>query len=108
MYETAGDIAMRLRPLKDRILVRLPDKKVSPPRASGIVLITTEDSDLEDTLLGTVLEVGTGHRLTDGTIQPLKFAAGDQVYLKRYVWIPVTVNNEELYLVKSDDVLAKV
>jgi len=108
MYETAGDIAVRLRPLKDRILVRIPDDKAPTTTASGIVLISTENSDIVDTLIGTVLEVGTGHRLSDGTIQPLDFKSGDQVMLKRWVWIPVDVNNEKLYLVKSDDVLAKV
>jgi len=94
---------MKLHPLYDRVIV----KRIEQQRktASGIVI---PDSAAEKPEQGEVLAAGQGRLLSDGTLRPLQLKAGDQVLFGKYAGQTVKVDDEELLVLREDDVLALV
>lgn len=95
---------MNLQPLEDRIVVRPsePEEKT----ASGLVI---PDTAKEKPVQGTVLAVGPGRRSEQsGELIPLDIAVGDKVVYSKYGGTEITVDGEDLLILTSRDVLAKV
>ena len=92
---------MRLKPLGDRIVVR--QIEAEEVTASGIVL---PDTAQEKPLRGEVLAVGEG-RYEAGERVPLDVQAGDEVIYAKYGATEVTVDGEDLLILRESDVLAK-
>jgi chaperonin GroES len=89
-----------LHPLHDRILVqRIEEEKV---RRSGIII---PDSAKEKPQEGKVLAVGKGTVNEDGKKTPLDVKAGDRVLFGKYSGSEVTLNGQELVIMKEEDVL---
>jgi chaperonin GroES len=93
---------MKLKPLGDRLLVRPVEEEETT--ASGIVL---PDTAKEKPQKGEVLAVGDG-KLEDGKRIPLDVAAGDQVLYSKYGGTDITVDGEDLLVLRESDVLAKI
>ena len=92
---------MQLKPLGDRIVIRQIDAE--EVTASGIVL---PDTAQEKPQRGTVLAVGEG-RYEDGERVPLDVVVGDEVIYAKYGGTEVTIDGEELLIIRESDVLAK-
>lgn len=92
---------MGLTPLGDRVVVR--QIEAEEVTASGIVL---PDTAQEKPLRGTVLAVGDG-RWENGTRVPLDVAVGDEVIYSKYGGTDVTVDGEDLLILRESDILAK-
>jgi chaperonin GroES len=93
---------MKLKPLGDRLLVKPVEEEETT--ASGIVL---PDTAKEKPQKGKVLAVGDG-KLEDGKRIPLDVAEGDEVLYSKYGGTDITVEGEELLVLRESDVLAKV
>jgi chaperonin GroES len=93
---------MKLKPLGDRLLVRPVEEEETT--ASGIVL---PDTAKEKPQKGQVLAVGDG-KLEDGKRIPLDVAEGDEVLYSKYGGTDITVDGEDLLVLRESDVLAKV
>ncbi|MDT7514238.1 co-chaperone GroES [Rhodoferax mekongensis] len=91
---------MEIRPLYDRIIVKRIDQQRQT--ASGIVI---PDSATEKPEQGDVIAVGTGRLLHDGAIRPLQVAKGDRVLFGKYAGQTVKVDDQELLVLKEEDVL---
>jgi len=92
---------MKLKPLGDRIVVRqISAEEVT---ASGIVL---PDTAQEKPQRGEVLAVGDG-RYDDGERVPLDVQVGDEVIYSKYGGTEVTIDDEDLLILRESDVLAK-
>jgi chaperonin GroES len=95
---------MNLHPLDDRIVVR--PNEAEEKTASGLVI---PDTAKEKPQQGEVLAVGPGRRSdTSGEIIPLDIKVGDTVLYSKYGGTEVTVEGEDLLVLASRDVLAKV
>jgi chaperonin GroES len=95
---------MTLQPLDDRIVVR-PSEAVETT-ASGLVI---PDTAQEKPQQGEVLAVGPGRRAeATGDIIPLDVAVGDKVVYSKYGGTEITIDGEDLLILTSRDVLAKV
>ncbi|HEY3239947.1 MAG TPA: co-chaperone GroES [Acidimicrobiia bacterium] len=95
---------MNLQPLEDRIVVR--PSEAEEKTASGLVI---PDTAKEKPQQGTVLAVGPGRRSEQsGDIIPLDIVAGDTVVYSKYGGMEITVEGEDLLILTSRDVLAKV
>jgi len=95
---------MNLKPLGDRLLVKPVDEEETT--ASGIVL---PDTAKEKPQKGKVLAVGEGKFDEDGEKRiPLDVAQGDEVLYSKYGGTEVTVDGEDLLVLRESDVLAKV
>lgn len=94
---------MKLRPLYDRIIVKRVD--VETTTASGIVIpdAATEKPDQAE-----VLAVGAGKILDDGSVRALTVQVGDRVLFGKYSGQAVKVDDEELLVMREDDVMAIV
>jgi chaperonin GroES len=93
---------MKLKPLGDRLLVRPVEEEETT--ASGIVL---PDTAKEKPQKGKVLAVGDG-KLEDGKRIPLDVTEGDEVLYSKYGGTDITVDGEDLLVLRESDVLAKV
>jgi chaperonin GroES len=91
---------MKLKPLGDRLLVRPVEEEETT--ASGIVL---PDTAKEKPQKGKVLAVGDG-KLDDGKRVPLDVAEGDEVLYSKYGGTDITVDGEDLLVLRESDVLA--
>jgi chaperonin GroES len=95
---------MNLQPLDDRIVVR--QNEAEEKTASGLVI---PDTAKEKPQQGEVLAVGPGRRSdTSGELIPLDVAVGDTVVYSKYGGTEIVVDGEDLLILTSRDVLAKV
>jgi chaperonin GroES len=95
---------MKLQPLEDRIVVQASEAEETT--ASGLVI---PDTAKEKPQQGEVLAVGPGRRAeSTGELIPLDVAVGDTVVYSKYGGTEFTVDGEDLLILTSRDVLAKV
>ena len=95
---------MKLKPLGDRVLVQPVEEEETT--ASGIVL---PDTAKEKPQKGKVLAVGDGKYDEDGDKRiPLDVSEGDEVLYSKYGGTEITVDGEDLLVLRESDVLAKV
>jgi len=95
---------MALQPLDDRIVLRPNESEETT--ASGLVI---PDTAKEKPQQGSVLAVGPGRRAeTTGELIPLDIAVGDTVVYSKYGGTEITIDGEDLLILTSRDVLAKV
>jgi chaperonin GroES len=95
---------MKLKPLDDRIVVKA--NEAEERTASGLVI---PDTAKEKPQQGTVLAVGPGRRSEQsGDLIPVDVAAGDTVLYSKYGGTEITVDGEDLLILSSRDVLAKI
>ena len=91
---------MKFRPLHDRVLVRRVDEDTKT--AGGIII---PDSAQEKPSQGVVIAVGNGTRGDDGKITPLDVKAKDTVLFGKWSGSEVTIDGEELLIMKESDIL---
>jgi chaperonin GroES len=95
---------MSLQPLDDRIVVR--PSEAEEKTASGLVI---PDTAKEKPQQGEVISVGPGRRAENtGELIPLDIAVGDKVVYSKYGGTEITIDGEDLLILTSRDVLAKV
>jgi len=92
---------MKIRPLHDRVLVRRQDEETKT--AGGIVL---PGSAQEKPMQGTIIAVGNGKILSDGTVRNLDVKVNDIVLFGKYAGTEIKVNGEELLMMREEDILA--
>lgn len=94
---------MNIRPLHDRVVVkREPQEQRS---AGGIVI---PDSAGEKPTFGKVIAVGRGKILENGQTRAVDIKVGDRVLFGKYSGTEVKVNNEDIVVMREDDVMAIV
>ena len=95
---------MNLQPLEDRIVVRPAEAEETT--ISGLVI---PDTAKEKPQQGEVLAVGPGRRAENsGELIAMELAAGDTVVYSKYGGTEITVDGEDVLILSSRDVLAKV
>ena len=91
---------MSFRPLHDRVLVRRVEAEEKT--AGGIII---PDSAKEKPAEGEIVSVGEGLRDDDGDRIALDVKAGDRVLFGKWSGTEVTVDGEELLIMKESDIL---
>ncbi|TFK24821.1 hsp10-like protein [Coprinopsis marcescibilis] len=93
-----------LVPLLDRVLVQR--FKADTKTASGIFLPTSATNNpLPE---ATVIAVGPGAPNKDGAVVPTSVKAGDRVLLPGWGGSSIKVGEEEYYLFRDSEILAKI
>lgn len=94
---------MKIIPLQDRVIVRrLEEERTS---AGGIVI---PDSAAEKPDQGIVVSVGPGKRDDSGKINPVELSSGQRVLFGKYAGTNVRIDDEELVVMREDDILATI
>ena len=95
---------MNLQPLEDRIVVRPAEAEETT--ISGLVI---PDTAKEKPQQGEVLAVGPGRRAENsGELIAMELSPGDTVVYSKYGGTEITVDGEDVLILSSRDVLAKV
>ncbi len=94
---------MKLKPLGDRLIVKPIEEEETT--ASGIVL---PDTAKEKPQKGKVIAVGDGAVKEDGTRQPIDVSEGDEVLYSKYGGTEVTVEGDDVLVLRESDILAKL
>jgi chaperonin GroES len=92
---------MKVVPLGDKIVVKRLESEART--AGGIVL---PDSAKEKPHEGRVLSVGDGPLLASGKRAPCQVREGDRVVFSAWAGTEIKVANEDLLILKEDDILA--
>ena len=95
------NLIMKIRPLHDRLIVRRWDEEKTS--TGGIII---PDSATEKPAKGEVVSVGNGKRLENGEVRALDVKAGDKILFGKYSGTEVKVDDEELLVMREDDVMA--
>jgi chaperonin GroES len=96
-------VAVKLKPLGDRIVVRPLDQEQTT--RSGIVL---PDTAKEKPQQGEVLAAGDGRLKDDGTRASMDVKVGDKVLFAKYAGTEFRMENEDLLILSEKDILAVV
>ena len=91
---------MKFRPLHDRVVVRRLEE--DEKTAGGII---SPDTAKEKPMQGEVLAVGPGARDESGKAQALDVKAGDRVLFGKWSGTEVTMDGEELLIMKESDIM---
>ena len=92
---------MKIRPLHDRILAK---RNAEVTKSKGGLHIP--DNAKEKPLEATVIAVGSGKRLENGSIQALVVKPGDRILIGKYTGSEVKVDGDDHIILGEDDVLA--
>ncbi len=95
---------MQLRPLGGHIIVEMTEKEHKT--ASGIILPDMGDKERPEQ--GTVIAVGPGKFLDNGTRQVMEVKVGDVVVFKKYGPDEVEVDGKKYLVVGADDIMATI
>ena len=97
------EVAAKLRPLGDRVVVRPSDREETTK--SGIVI---PDTAKEKPQRGNVIAIGEGRRDEDGDRIPMDVSVGDTVLFAKYAGTEFKFEEEEYLILSEKDILAKV
>ena len=91
---------MALKPLHDRVLVR---RLEGDEKTSGGLIIP--DSAKEKPAEGVVIACGEGARKDSGELITMAVSNGDKILFGKWSGTEVTVDGEELLIMKESDIL---
>jgi chaperonin GroES len=94
---------MNFKPLHDRVVVRRVDSEEKT--AGGIII---PDTAQEKPSEGEVVAVGSGARAEDGSVTPMDVKAGDRVLFGKWSGTEVTIDGEELLIMKESDIMGVI
>ena len=73
---------------------------------AGIILPQSDDKDRPEQ--GEVTAIGPGKMLESGNRAPMDVSVGQRVVFKKYAPDPITVDDVEYFVLRSDDVVAVI
>ena len=91
---------LKIKPLGDRVLVEPIEE--TETKKGGIII---PDSAQEKPMEGEIVAVGSGHRDESGKVVPLDVKAGDRVVFSKWSGTEVTLEGEELLVMKESDII---
>jgi chaperonin GroES len=94
---------MNLKPLRDRIVIRLLEAETVTK--SGLVI---PDAAAEKPQQGEVLAAGSGRITAEGQIVPMEIKVGDRVLFSKFTGQLVKVDGVDYHILREDDVVAIV
>ena len=94
---------MSFRPLHDRVLVRRVEEEETTK--GGIIIPDTAKEKPQE---GEIVAVGGGAIKEDGGVRPLDLKAGERVLFGKWSGTEVTIDGEELLIMKESDILGVI
>ena len=93
----------KFRPLHDRVLVRRVEADTKT--AGGIII---PDTASEKPMEGEIVAVGNGHVNDNGDVRPLDVKEGYKVVFSKWAGTEVTIDGEELMVMKESDIIGVI
>ena len=98
-----GAVTTKIQPLSDRLVVKANED--TEEMRGGLYI---PDTAKEKPQQGTVLAVGPGRITDEGAKLPMDIKEGDTILYGKYSGTEVTVDGDELLIIREGDVLAIV
>lgn len=95
-------MASKIRPLRDRVIVK---RLLAEERTRGGIIIP--DTAKEKPQEGTVIAVGLGKQ-DDGKVIPLDVRAGDRILFAKYSGSEIKLDDDEYVMMREDDILGVI
>ena len=92
-----------IQPLGDRVVIQRDESE--EVTSGGIVL---PDSAKDKPARGKVVSIGDGKLLNDGTRSSFQIKPGDRVLFSSYAGETFTIGDEELLLMREEDILCVI
>lgn len=92
---------MNLKPLADRVVVK---PSTAEEKTKGGLYVP--DTAKEKPVWGEVIAAGPGKVSDDGKIIPMQVKVGDKVLYGKYSGTEITVDSEELLIMRESDIFA--
>tara|TARA_B100001750_G_scaffold191441_1_gene161861 strand:- start:298 stop:582 length:285 start_codon:yes stop_codon:yes gene_type:complete len=92
---------MNVKPLSDRIVVK--PEAAEEKTASGIIL---PDTAQEKPQMGKVMAVGPGKSSDSGELIKMSLKKGDRVLYGKYSGTEITVDGDDVLIMRESDILA--
>ena len=103
MTSTVSSTATELKPLGSNVIVKpTPREEMTK---SGIVLPDTAKERPQE---GSILAVGPGRTLDNGSREEIEVAVGQKVLFQKYAGTEFKLDDDELLILKHGDILAIV
>jgi chaperonin GroES len=96
-------MAMKIRPLQDRVLIKRVQEEQTTK--GGIII---PDTAKEKPMEGEVVAVGNGKVQDDGTVRKLDVKAGDRVLFGKFAGTEIKLDGEEHLILREDDIMGVV
>ena len=100
--EPAPGLKKEIQPLEDRVVI-WPDDETESMRGGLYIPDTAKEKPTQ----GEVVAVGPG-RVEKGTRVPMDLKVGDKVLYGKYSGTNITLDGEEVVIVKASDILARL
>lgn len=94
---------IKLQPLGDRVVVQ---REESEEKTAGGILLP--DTAKDKPARGTIVSVGNGKLLENGSRGQLQVKVGDRVIFSSYAGETFKVDDQELLLMREEDILAVI
>jgi chaperonin GroES len=93
-------MAIKIRPLHDRVLVQRVEAE---EKSSGGIIIP--DTAKEKPQEGKVIAVGKGKRKEDGSLLPMDVKEGDRILFSKYSGSDIKLDGKEYVIMREEDIL---
>ncbi len=94
---------MKVRPIRDRILVRRVDEEL---KTKGGIIIP--DSAKEKPVEGEIIAVGSGKVLDNGKVHSLQVKEGDRILFGKYAGNEIKIEGVEHLILREEEILGVV
>lgn len=94
---------MKIRPLQDRLIVK---RVTEENKTKGGIIIP--DTAQEKPMEGEIIAVGNGHVNDNGEVRPLDVKKGDKVIFSKWAGTEITIDGEELMVMKESDIIGVI
>ena len=97
-------MAVKIRPLHDRVLVKRLESDEEQVRGGIIIPDTAKEKPQE----AKVVAVGPGKIQDDGKRQAMDVKAGDRILIGKYSGSEIKIDDEDYVILREDEILAVV
>ena len=91
---------MRVRPLRDRVLIKRVEEQETVK--GGIII---PDSAKEKSQEGEVISVGTGKMLENGSVVAVEVEEGDRILFGKYSGTEIKVEGQDYLILREDEII---
>lgn len=98
---TSSNSNVKFQPLGNRVLVRRLEQQEK--LKGGIIL---PDSARKKQEQAEVIAIGPGKKDKNGKLIPMPVKVGDTILIEKYSGQEITLNDQELVIVRADDIIA--
>ena len=100
---TKSKSKVKLQPLGDRVVV---ERDASEEKTAGGIVLP--DSAKDKPARGTIVSIGDGKLLKDGSRSKFQVKKGDRVLFSSYAGETFRIDDEEYLLMREEDILAVI